>query len=366
MDDLHTLPTPGQAAPGSARPPRSGRARARLAVILIVLAVAAGAAGEWWLTRNEITTDDAFIDGHAITLAARVAGTVVALAVHDNEFVQPGQVVLRIDPRPYRAAMQAAQARLAEAQALATEATVQLAAIRITAPARLEAARAALAAARADAAKADAEWHRQLRMPRAATTQQAIDTATAAHRAAVAATARARAMLARDDTVADRIAAATALRDERNSEVALARARLATAALDLRWTTLRAPRAGWITKRRVELGNDVQPGQALLALVTPDLWVTANLKETALARLRPGEKVRIDVDAYPGLRLRGHVVSIQRGTGSRFSAFPAENATGNYVKIVQRVPVRIAIDSGLDPRHPLPLGLSVEPVIQVK
>ncbi|MDE2007982.1 MAG: HlyD family secretion protein, partial [Rhodospirillales bacterium] len=254
----------------------------------------------------------------------------------------------------------------AEARALAAAAATELDRVRIAAPARLAAARAALAAAQADAAKADRQWRRQLGLPRGATTEQAIDAAVAAHRAADAAVTRAAAELRAADTVADRIAAAAALREERDAEVALAQARLATAALDLRWTVLRAPRAGWITKRAVELGNQVRPGQALLSLVGRRVWVTANLKETALARLLPGDRVRIDIDAYPGMVLRGHVASFQHGTGARFSAFPAENATGNYVKVVQRVPVRIDIDSGLDPARPLPLGLSVEPVIRLQ
>jgi membrane fusion protein, multidrug efflux system len=366
MDDVRSAPKDVPTAPGGAPPRRSGRARARLAVILIALVAVAGATTYWWLTRNEITTDDAFIEGHAITVAPQVAGTVVALRVRDNQRVAAGETLIEIDPRSYQAARDAAAARLAQAEALAEEAAVQLAQIRITAPARLGAARAALASAEAGAVKADADWRRQRHMPSQATTQQAIDDATAAHLAADAAVARARAAVREADTVTEQIAAALALRRERGGEVALARARLATAQLDLAWTKVRAPQAGWVTRRMVEQGNYVQPGQAILALVTPEVWVSANFKETALDRIRPGQKVRIHVDAYPELRLRGHVDSIQRGTGSRFSAFPAENATGNFVKIVQRVPVKIDIDAGLDPNHPLPLGLSVEPTIRVR
>ncbi|MEO8713772.1 MAG: efflux RND transporter periplasmic adaptor subunit, partial [Acetobacteraceae bacterium] len=115
----------------------------------------------------------------------------------------------------------------------------------------------------------------------------------------------------------------------------------------------------------VEMGTFVQPGQALLALVTPDVWITANFKESDLAQMRAGQKVDIRIDAYPELRLKGHVDSVQLGTGSRFTAFPAENATGNFVKIVQRVPVRIDIDSGLDPNVPLSLGLSAVPTVHI-
>ena len=116
----------------------------------------------------------------------------------------------------------------------------------------------------------------------------------------------------------------------------------------------------------MEKGNYLTAGQQIMQIVSPDIWVTANFKETQLDLMRPGQSVKITVDAYPDLKLRGHVDSIQLGSGSRFSAFPAENATGNFVKIVQRVPVKIVIDSGLDPTLPLPLGISVEPAVTVR
>jgi membrane fusion protein (multidrug efflux system) len=116
----------------------------------------------------------------------------------------------------------------------------------------------------------------------------------------------------------------------------------------------------------VEQGNYVQQGQQIFSIVSPDVWITANFKENQLSRMRPGQHVDISVDAYPGLKLTGHVDSVQLGSGSKFTAFPPENATGNYVKIVQRVPVKIVIDSGLDPNIPLPLGISVEPTVTLK
>ena len=123
---------------------------------------------------------------------------------------------------------------------------------------------------------------------------------------------------------------------------------------------------GWVTKRNVDLGSYLQPGQSLFSLVSTQVWVTANFKESQLTDMRPGQHVTINLDAYPGMKLDGHVDSIQMGSGSRFTAFPAENATGNYVKIVQRVPVKIVIDRGLDPKLPLPLGLSVDPEVDLK
>ncbi len=365
MDQI-ARPPDGHVAAAGVAVGRGQRVRAQAALLLVVLAALLTALGYWYVTRNEVTTDDAFTDGHAITVAPQVGGTVVALDVHDNQFVHAGQMLAEIDPRADRAARDATAASLAQARALRDAARVALERVRIAAPARLAAARATLAVAQAKLTRADADWRRQLHLPRQATTQQAIDNATAAHLAALAGVAAAQAALRGADTVPEAIAAAEAVLAQRTAEVALARARLATAALDLSWTRILAPSAGWVTRRSVELGNEVRPGQALFALVRPKLWVTANLKETDLDRVRPGELVSIAVDAYPELHLKGHVDSIQRGTGGRFSTFPAENATGNFVKVVQRVPVKIAIDSGLDPKLALPLGLSVEPTIHLK
>ncbi len=149
------------------------------------------------------------------------------------------------------------------------------------------------------------------------------------------------------------------------AQVSLARAQLDQAELNLSWTRVTAPQDGWITKRNVEQGNYIQAGQSIFSIVTPDIWITANFKESQLDRMRRGETVDISVDAYPDLKLTGHVDSIQLGSGSRFTAFPPENATGNFVKIVQRVPVKIVIDSGMDPNRPLPLGLSVVPTVRL-
>ncbi|RYY15446.1 MAG: HlyD family secretion protein, partial [Alphaproteobacteria bacterium] len=146
-------------------------------------------------------------------------------------------------------------------------------------------------------------------------------------------------------------------------QVVQAQAKLATAEVMLGFTHVTAPQDGWVTRRNVEQGNYLQSGAQIMALVTPDVWVTANFKETELGRMRRGQEVDIEVDAYPDLKLKGHVDSIQLGSGSKFSAFPAENATGNFVKIVQRVPVKIVIDSGLNKDEPLPLGISVVPTV---
>ncbi|MCO6039853.1 MULTISPECIES: HlyD family secretion protein, partial [Enterobacter cloacae complex] len=154
--------------------------------------------------------------------------------------------------------------------------------------------------------------------------------------------------------------------EARERQVDQARAQLETANLNLSYTEVRAPFDGFVTKRNVQPGTLVQAGTALFSLVSPNVWVVANFKESQLERMKPGDKVTVSVDAWPDMELEGHIDSIQQGSGSRFSAFPSENATGNFVKIVQRVPVKIVIDKGLDPNKPLPLGLSVEPKVTVE
>ncbi len=345
---------------------RRRSARARWAVLAIVLVAAIVAVGYWWLTQGQVSTDDAFVDGRAVTIAPQVAGTVVALDVSDNQRVKAGGVLLKIDPRPYVAARDQAAADLGVARAELDDAWLKLDTARISYPARLAAADAQLAAAQAARIKAEADYRRQLSMSRQATTQQEIDSANAARLGADAQVRQAEAARREAAIVSQSVAEAEAVVNELQAKVALTRAQLDQATLNLSWTELTAPQGGWITKRNVEQGSYVQPGQSLLALVTQDEWVTANFKESELAQMRPGQRVDISVDAYPQLKLKGHVDSVQLGTGSRFTAFPPENATGNFVKIVQRVPVKIVIDSGLDPALPLPLGISVVPTVYVK
>jgi membrane fusion protein (multidrug efflux system) len=145
-----------------------------------------------------------------------------------------------------------------------------------------------------------------------------------------------------------------------------AKASLEQANVNLSYTELRAPQDGRITRRNVERGTFLQAGQQIFYIVTPEIWVTANFKENQITDMRPGQAATITVDSFPNLELHGHVDSIQYGSGARFSAFPAENATGNFVKIVRRVPVKIVIDDGLDTRQGLPLGISVEPTVTVR
>ena len=368
---MNDQPTPVRPAAGN-RPsedvalPRRRNRLAKVLLLLIVLAAVAGAVGYWYLTRNEATTDDAYTDGNAVTIAPQVAGDVIARDINDNQDVKAGQVLIEIDPRPYEAVRDQAAGSLQVAGAQLAAARVALETARVTWPAKLEAAQAQLLAAQATQFKAQADARRQRSLPKQATTQQDIDNAKSAMRNANAAVAQAEANMRGTEIVRQSIDEAAAQVHQLEGQVALAQAQLAQAVLNLEWTKVRAPQDGWVTKRNVDKGNYVQVGQSIMALVTPDVWVTANFKEGQLARMRPGDRVDIDVDAYPDLHLEGHVDSIQLGSGSRFSAFPAENATGNFVKIVQRVPVKIVIDHGLDPNLPLPLGLSVDPVVHLK
>jgi membrane fusion protein, multidrug efflux system len=362
--DLRSRPTRSSKSDDAGRARRRGRL-AKLLLLLILLAAVAGAAGYWYATKDEATTDDAYTDGNAVTIAPQVAGEVIARDVTDNEHVKAGQVLVEIDPRSYQAARDQAAGSLQVAEAQLAAAQVKLDTARITAPAKLQAAQAQLLAAQATQWKAKLDAQRQHNLPRQATTQQDIDNAESALRNANAAVAQAEANVRGAEIVSQSVAQAEAEVHQLEGQVALAKAQLAQAELNLGWTKVRAPQDGWVTKRNVDKGNYVQAGQSLLALVTADVWVTANFKEDDLARMRRGDRADISVDAYPDMHLVGHVDSIQLGSGSRFSAFPAENATGNFVKIVQRVPVKIVIDSGMDPARPLPLGISVEPVVHL-
>lgn len=335
-----------------------------LGIVVIVMVVVALV---WWLlTRNEETTDDAFTDGDAVTIAPKVAGYVTELRVKDNQQVKKGDLLVVIDPRDATAQRDQAQAQLGLATAQLHQAQAQLDLSKVQYPAQRDEARAQVLKAQADLANAQAAYKRQRGVDPRATTQQNIDSANAQLRSAQAQLASAQAQLEVADQVQLQIRQQETNVEARQRQVDQAKAQLETAELNLSWTEVRAPFDGFVTKRNVQTGTLVQAGTALFSLVSPQIWVTANFKESQLERMRPGNKVTVKVDAWPDLELEGHVDSIQQGSGSKFSAFPSENATGNFVKIVQRVPVKIVIDKGLDTNRPLPLGLSVEPKVTVE
>ena len=332
-----------------------------LAIVVVVGAIAGGI--YWFLHRNQVGTDDAYTEGRAVLIAPQVSGYVVNLAVNDNQFVHKGDLLVQIDTRPYVAARDQAKGQVEVAQAQLENAKANLDLAKDTFPARLKQAEAQRDQARAQQQKAQADLKRQRSIDPRATTQQDIDAAVAAAAEAGATTGSQEANVDINRPIKLNIALVAAQVQQAEAQVTQAQAQLDQAELNLAYTHVVAPQDGWVTRRNVEMGNYLQSGAQIMALVTPEVWVTANFKESQLDRMRPGQRVEFKVDAYPSLKLRGHVDSIQLGSGSRFSAFPAENATGNYVKIVQRVPVKIVIDSGLDPNLPLPLGLSVTPTV---
>ncbi len=325
------------------------------------LLVATAAAGSYYhvaIAPYE-TTDDAFIDGHVISIAPQVSGQVVTLLVKDNETVKQGTVLYQIDPRDYEVKMAQAQAERAAAQSRLDQAKAQFAVDSAKASQEL----ASVTAAQADAIRAQSDLQRYQSVESRAVARSQVDLVQD----------QASSAAAEVDVAKNRAAAAAAQVDLAQADiktaeanVALADAHIRQAALDLSYTKVTAPEDGIVTHRSVETGNYVQPGQPTLAIVPQQLWVTANFKETQLARMHPGQTVEISVDAYPGRTFHGHVDSIQAGSGAQFSLLPPENATGNYVKVVQRVPVKIVFDEVMDAAHPLGPGMSVVPAVKVK
>ncbi|MBZ5521934.1 MAG: HlyD family secretion protein [Acidobacteriia bacterium] len=370
------------------------RPMARWILLGVVLAVIAGVTVTWRYYAVRESTDDAQIDGRLAPISARVSGTVNKVLVDDNQFVEAGTLLMELDPSDYNVAMQRARADLADAEANAAAATVNVPLTSTTSSSQLTAANAGLNAAqrevesaRARVQEAQANYTRtSADLKRMEQLVQKDEISRQQYDAAVAANSAARAMLdgavsgvasaegraaqaaaqaAAAGTVPEQIKLIRARASAAYAQVERSRAMLAQAELNMKYTKVIAPVAGIVSKRSVEPGQVVQAGQPLFAIVNlEDIYVTANFKETQLKKMRPGQKVRIHVDAY-GHDYDGTVDSIGGATGARFSLLPPENATGNYVKVVQRVPVRIRIDKGQDPGHILRPGMSVVPTVLV-
>jgi membrane fusion protein (multidrug efflux system) len=308
----------------------------------------------WRYRQTHESTDDAQIDGHIVPVLARVGGYVSAVAIEDNAVVAAGAVLVRIDSTEYAVRLAQSDADVAAAAAVGQgEAALEAASQqRAASQSQIEAARAAADRTRADLARAT-----ELAATPVVSRQQ-LDAAQAAKDAAEAGL----------QTAQRQAGAAGAAIDVAQASLRAATARLASVravrenvALQLSYTRVVAPVAGTIAKRTVELGQLLQAGQPLLAIVADTLiWVTANFKETQLEDVRVGQKVVIDVDSYPGCHPTGTVESVSPATGARFALLPPDNATGNYTKVVQRVPVRIRVDAGCGPAQPLRPGLSVD------
>ena len=335
-----------------------------LAIVVVLVVIAAVVF--WFLTRNEESTDDAYTEGNAVAIAPKVAGYIIERNVDDNSYVHAGDVMLRIDPRDYITARDQARANLDLARAQLRSAEIDLEIARVRYPADRQQTEAQLEQARANQINAGREYVRQHTVDRRATTQSTIDQATTQFEAARANTEQIQAQLNVASLVRQNIDNTGSTLKQRQAQVEQAEAALAQAELNLSYTYIRAPQDGRITRRNVDVGTYAQVGQQVFYVVSPQTWVVANFKETQLDRMHVGQHVTIAVDAYSKLKLHGHIDSIQQGSGARFTTFPSENATGNYVKIVRRVPVKIVIDDGIDPRVGLPLGLSVEPTVDLK
>jgi membrane fusion protein (multidrug efflux system) len=346
---------------------RGDRKRRRPSPLLLVgggllVVVAAVAALLWWLNaRHYEATDDAFVDAHIVRLAPQIAGKVTAVLAVDNQLVRAGAPVLQIDSADVATKVAQARAQRAQAEAQVVNAKDQIA----VDTASWRQAVADLAAARGPADNAAADLARYLRLAainRLAVSQQQIDQArsaarqTAGQRDSAAKAAQSRAA---------QVAAARAQVAAGEDQVRAAQAQLDEAGVNFGYTRLVAPVSGHVTQKTVAVGDYVQPGTQVMAIVPLEVWVTANFKETQLARIRPGQGVAIKVDACPEGAIPGHVDSIQRGAGQAFGILPPENATGNYVKVVQRVPVKIVFDR--PPRDcPLGPGMSVTPTVRVR
>jgi len=349
----------GEAAPSPATSHETRRRRVMLiaAVVVALAAVGIGARYYLWALHHE-STDDAFIDGHMVHVAPQVGGRVRRVLVTDNQPVRAGHLLVEIDPADFRVKLDQAIASRAAARGRLAQARAGLA----VAEASQAQAVADVVAVRADADNAAADLARYRATTSGAVSRQAVDAASTN-----AARMAAQLIVAQKKTAAAeaQIELARSQVEAAEADVAAASAAVEQARIQLSYTKIRAAEAGRVTTKNVEPGNYVQIGQELLALVSDDVWVTANFKETQLAHMRPGQPVAIYVDAY-GHDFHGRVDSVQAGSGARFSLLPPENATGNYVKVVQRVPVKIVFDDPAEGGFLLGPGMSVVPEVELR
>jgi membrane fusion protein, multidrug efflux system len=325
---------------------RLGRRRNFIIVILLLLIAAAIAVPGWNYISSYEDTDDAQVDGHIILVSSRIEGTIEQVCVKDTQAVREGQLLANIEPSDYVVAVESARAKLAQskAQVESAKADYQMALNKLSED---------------EATRAKAEYD----VPRLET----LATEGAGRREDYQESLRL-AKVARATVDADHASANAALTNIASREAAVkeAQADLDRALLNYGYTQITAPMDGVVGKKSVEVGQRVQPGESLLAVVPlDDIWVTANFKEDQLRRMRPGQPVDIHVDALDRT-FEGYVDGLGSASGERFSLLPPENATGNYVKVVQRIPVRIALAPGQNVDHRLVPGMSVEPTVWLK
>jgi len=391
--------------------PEKPKSRRRFIVVGVIALLVVGALLFWWHSTYYEDTDDAQVNGHLIQISSRIAGQVIKVNVEENEAVKKGDVLVEIDPKDFQVAVQQAEANLQSAEAAYEAAKVNIPVIDINtstalssagadvhgssaqiaqAQQQLDAAKARVAQAEANAIKSQSDLERYKPLvEKDVISKQQFDTAVAAADANNAAVLEAKAnevaaedavRVARDrlaqsqaqlqyaKTAPKQVAIQKARADQAAAQVAQAQAQLEQARLNLSYTKIIAPENGIVTRKSVEINQNVSVGQNMMTLVSlDDVWITANFKETQLEHMRAGQPVVIEVDAYGGRKFDGKVTQIGGATGSVLSLFPPENATGNYVKVVQRVPVRIDLtkpEQNAD--HLLRPGLSVEPKVTVK
>jgi membrane fusion protein (multidrug efflux system) len=369
------------------------RAKWLIAAVVILLLIGGFFIWRYYSVRE--STDDAQIDGHINPISPRVTGTVVNVLHDDNEVVQAGTLLVELDPKDYQVAVDRARADLANAQANSTAANVGVPLTQTTSSSQLvaadagvigagrdiESAKARLNDAQSNFAKVSADLKRmEMLIAKDEISHQQYDASVAAYNSAKANVEAATAAIASAEsraaqaaaqavgarTVPEQLKVTRARAGAASAEVQRAASALAQAELNLKYTKIVAPVTGVLSKRSVEPGQTVQAGQPLFSIVNlDDIWTTANFKETQLRGMKVGQPAKIKVDAY-GREFSGTVESIGGATGARFSLLPPENATGNYVKVVQRIPVRIRFDKDQDPNHQLRPGMSVEPVVFTK
>jgi membrane fusion protein (multidrug efflux system) len=327
-------------------------------LLCLVLIATAGLAWWWSRARDYESTNDAFVDSRVVPISSQIAGQIVDLAVTDNQLVAAGGTLYRLDDRNYRAALDLAKAKVEQADAAITNLNAQIReqqARRDQADQQVAEAKAALTFSAEQNARAQDLVKKGFGTLESA--QQTKSKLTEKQASLDAAEASQAVEEKQIQVLKTQQQVARAQRAQAAAQVELAKANLSR-------TDIMAPEAGWATKITGAKGSYAQPGQTLMLLVPRDVWVTANFKETQLQDMRNGQPVDIWIDAYPGRYFKGHVASIQAGSGAAFSLLPPENATGNYVKIVQRVPVKIVFDE--TPDVYIGPGMSVEPYVKIR
>ena len=328
----------------------SNNRKKKNAMMIVAVIVIIGLIAGYFYTayrKTHLSTDDAFLEGNIHVISSRINGTVKEIHVGDNQAVKQGDLLLEVDPADYNLKLREASAVVNAENARLAEVGTRIAAAR----ANLELQQANLKLAETEKARAESLFQKEV-LPR-----DRYD----------------RALTAKDVAVAQVKAAEEQLRSAESqilTQTATIRQKEATAALanlNTQYTKIYAPVNGYVTKKSVRTGNQIQQGQPLMAVVAlDDIWIIANYKETEMGAIRPGQEVRIKIDSFPGRKFTGKVDSIMAGTGVTFSLFPSENATGNYVKVVQRIPVKIVFDRGADKQDLLRIGMSAEPTVLAK